>query len=106
MFEDQIIGVLIWAFVFWVSGRWIAIRKGRWSSGVGWGLFLFGPIALAIVLFMHKDPDGIAKLRVKEGKRKWCPFCHRDIHVQAIKCEYCGSDLTLESNNEKSEVAK
>ena len=106
MSEDAIIGVLIWAFAFWVAGRWIAIKKGRWSSGVGWSLFLLGPIALAIVLFMHKDPDGMARQRVKEGRRKWCPFCHRDIHVQAVKCEYCGSDLTSETTTEKSEVAK
>ena len=104
MTEDQIIGVLIWTIAFWVAGRWIAIKKGRWSNGVGWSLFLFGPIALVIVLFMHKDPDGIAKLRVKEGKRKWCPFCHRDIPVQAVKCGYCGSDLTLKSDTGKSEV--
>lgn len=106
MFEDQIIGLLIWAAIWWVCGRWLAIRKGRWSAWVGWGLFFFGPIALVFVLFMHKDPDGIAALRVKEGKRKWCPFCHRDIHVQARKCGYCGSDLTLETNTEESEVAK
>lgn len=106
MSEDQIIGVLIWAVVFWVAGRWLAIRKGRWSAWVGWSLFLFGPIALVFVLFMHKDPDGMARQRVKEGRRKWCPFCHRDIHVQAVKCEYCGSDLTPEANIEDSKVVK
>lgn len=106
MSEGTIIGVLIWAAIWWICGRWLAIRKGRWSTGVGWCLFLFGPMALIFVLFMHKDPDGMARQRVKEGKRKWCPFCHRDIQVQAVKCDYCGSDLTLAIDTGESEVAK
>lgn len=101
---EEITGLLIWAAIWWVCGRWLAIRKGRWSSGVGWALFFFGPIALVFVLFMHKDPDGIARLRVETGKRKWCPFCHTDIPIQAVKCGNCGSDLTSESVTNRSEA--
>jgi hypothetical protein len=85
--------VLVW-LACGVFSAMVASSKGR--GGCGWFLagVLFGPLALLAVGFMapievQMDPP----LTTREDTRP-CPFCAETIKQAAIKCRFCGTDIT------------
>ena len=70
------------------------MSKGRWSLGYGVALLLVAPLALLYMIVVTPDRDAIEETQVRDGKKKWCPFCIRAIPVLAVRCAHCGSVLS------------
>lgn len=62
----------------------ISKEKSR-LAGFFLGLIL-GPLGLLIAIAI--------RLQQKKDKQKTCLFCKKSIHVDALKCPYCQSDLS------------
>lgn len=84
-----------------IVGRWIALKKGRWTKGIATALLLFGPFVIVYLIIAKTDSDALTEEMIKKGERKRCPFRVNIIHAQAIKCSFCSSDV-----EEKPELAE
>lgn len=85
--------VTVWIiFIFCaIVSAIVASNKGR--SNVGWfflGL-LIGPFAFAVALLPAIKNEQSSE--VAEALRK-CPFCAEMIITDAIKCRFCGSEIS------------
>ena len=81
--------VLFWILCGIVAAV-IASSKGR--SGCGWFILgaLFGPFGIIFAFLASKNEESM----VQAGEMKKCPYCAELVRAEAIKCRYCGSDLT------------
>ena len=72
------------------------IARSKGLSVNGWGVLslLFGPFALAGVLLANPDYTALEKGRARTGEMRRCPQCDELIRKAAIKCRYCGSEIS------------
>ena len=71
--------------------------SGRGRSGFGYFLLslLLSPIiGLIIVLVAGPNRQKIAAQAEASGELKKCPACAEHIKREAVKCRYCGTDLS------------
>lgn len=85
--------VVIW-LLFGVVSAVIASSKGR--SGCGWFLLgiLLGPFGLILALVVGRNTTEVERREIQGGEMKRCPHCAELIRREAIKCRFCGSDLS------------
>jgi RNA polymerase subunit RPABC4/transcription elongation factor Spt4 len=91
--------LIIW-LLFGVVSAVVATNKGR--SGFGWFVLgvLLGPIGFILSLVVSKNQPAMEQEAVKSGSIKKCPYCAELIKAEAVKCRFCGSDLSNASPTE------
>lgn len=88
---------IIW-FLCGLASPFVAASKGR--SFVGWLILglIFGPIALLLIAVAGKDEAKALKQQQRAGlqdrKLRQCPSCAEIIKVEAVKCRFCGDDVS------------
>jgi len=84
--------IAVWGASIWV-GDLIAKDRGRHNGRYVISSFLFGPVAVLVMMAIQPDRDALEEKKVKAGLKKWCVFCGESVQVRAIKCCHCGSEL-------------
>lgn len=77
--------LVIW-LLFSLPIGFLAHAYGR--SGFAWFVFslLMSPIIMGIALLIAG--------KAKDREHKPCPACAEPIRIQAVKCRFCGADLS------------
>jgi hypothetical protein len=89
---------IIWILLSWAIGNWNVNKGHGFWTGHFVSFFLSPAIGVIIVAATPKGQSAIDKKLFETGTMKRCPKCVEVIKVEAVKCRYCGSDLTLPSD--------
>ena len=91
--------VLIW-FICGVVSAVVASNKGR--NGFGWFVLgmLFGPLGVILSFAVAANKQAVDTAAIRSGQSKKCPSCAELVKMEAIKCRYCGQDLSGPSPTE------
>jgi hypothetical protein len=98
--EWMIAWIVAWIALSVLAGV-IAASKGRSRPGFFLLSFLLSPlIGLIAALVARPNTVKLENEQIEYGGSKRCPFCAEVIRHEAIKCRFCGSDL---SHNQPTE---
>ena len=99
-----VISIIITWILFGIACAVIATNKGR--SGGGWFVlgFLLGPFGLILALVVPKNQEALDEGSIQSGEMKLCPYCAELIKTAAIKCRFCGEDLTENQPSDLSDT--
>lgn len=72
-----------------------SIARGKGYDFAGWWIYgaLLFIIALPHALLLKPNQKGIETRLRDEGMKK-CPSCAEMVRNEAVRCRYCGTDLT------------
>ncbi len=85
--------VLIWIVCGMISAV-VAGNKGR--SGCAWFIvgIVLGPLGLIWALVTPSDHADLEEQAIASGEYSKCPYCAELVRSEAVKCRYCGSELS------------
>ena len=99
--------IIFLVFVLAALVGWFWQRKGRsFAGGVLWSILLSPLVGFIIGLCLKPNIQKQEEEKLTSGTMKKCPYCAESIQGSAIKCRYCGSDLTLTKKPEEGEIRK
>ena len=86
--------IAIWIMCGIVSAV-IASNKGR--NACGWCIlgFLIGPFGILLSAVMSTDQEKLDQEAIRKGVKKRCKYCHALIPASAVKCQHCGSEVSV-----------
>ena len=96
--------IVVW-FALSVLAGVVAGNKGRSSVGFFMLAVFFSPLVGLLGAWVARPASVIEKEKARSGKSrdyKQCPMCAETVKQAALKCRYCGADLTQSENDDQT----
>ena len=102
--DDYLVADLIfWYVLLVISGVVAGVSKGYRTASL-LAILLFVPIVAVAIWFMPANQELLDDKAVKDGEKKYCPYCVKAIHHLAIVCAYCQSELEVDKEDTEPAV--
>lgn len=85
--------ILVWIVCLFLAPA-IASSKGNSAGWAFVGALLLGPIGVLITLAMPRNQGALDQRALVGGEMRKCPACAELVKREAVKCRYCGGELS------------